>query len=103
MISLVVLPSAVRRAMWAWVRGSVAIRVKTIRQRAELACPVAAAVEAVAGLLAGGGVDGAGAAQRGEARLGAQPGGVVADGDQQRGGDLGSYAGFGQEPGWGAC
>ena len=37
MISMVVLPAAVRRAMLACVRGSVAIRVKTIRQRAEFA------------------------------------------------------------------
>jgi len=43
--------------------------------------PVAAAVEAVAALLAGGGVDQAGAAQRGETCLGAQPAGVVAGGD----------------------
>jgi hypothetical protein len=43
--------------------------------------PAAAAVEAVAALLAGGGVDRAGAAQRGETCLGAQPAGVVAGGD----------------------
>jgi hypothetical protein len=63
--------------------------------------PAAAGVEAVAALFAGGGVDGAGAAQRGEARLGAEPAGVVAGGDQQRGGGPGAYALFCQEAGWG--
>src|SRR5947207_8720861 len=42
--------------------------------------PVAAAVEPVAELLAGGGIDRAGAAQRGEAGLAADPAGVVAGG-----------------------
>ena len=45
--------------------------------------PVAAAVEPVADLLAGGGTGRAGAAQRGEAGLAADPGGVVPRGDQQ--------------------
>ena len=58
---------------------------------------VPAAVEAVADLFAGGGVYRAGAAQRGEACLGAQPAGVVADGDQQRAGGLGGGAFLGQE------
>jgi len=62
---------------------------------------VPAAVEAVAALLAGGGVDWADAAQRGEARLGAHPGRVVADGDQQRGRDAGAHACPVPEPGRG--
>ena len=63
--------------------------------------PVAAAVEAVAALLARGGVDRARAAQRGEARFGAQPAWVVAGRDQERGGGPGADAGSGQEAGGG--
>src|SRR5262249_39788037 len=59
--------------------------------------PVAAAVEPVAELLAGGGIDRAGAAQRGETGLAADPAGVVAGGDQQGGGDLSGHALLGQE------
>ncbi len=55
----------------------------------------------MAALLAGGGVDRAGAAQGGEARLGPQPAWVVAGGDQQRGGDNGADALLRQEPGRG--
>jgi hypothetical protein len=59
--------------------------------------PVAAAVEPVAELLAGGGAGRAGAAQRGEAGFLADPAGVVAGGGQQRGGDLGGDALPGQK------
>jgi hypothetical protein len=48
-------------------------------------------------LLAGGGINRAGAAQRGEAGLGAEPVGVVASGNQQLGGDLGGHALLGRE------
>jgi hypothetical protein len=50
--------------------------------------PVAAAVEPVPVGLAGAGRDGVGAAERGEGGLGVQPFGVVAGGDQQRGGGV---------------
>jgi hypothetical protein len=44
----------------------------------------------VAAVLAGGGVDRADPAQRGEPGLGGQPARIVADGDQQGAGDLGA-------------
>jgi hypothetical protein len=53
---------------------------------------VAAAVEAVPAGLAGGGLHRRGAAQRGERGLGVQASGVVAGGDQQRGGAVGPDA-----------
>jgi hypothetical protein len=59
--------------------------------------PVAAAVEPVADLLAGGGVHGAGATSRGEAGLAADPAGVVAGSGQQGGGDLGRRAPLGKQ------
>ena len=54
--------------------------------------PVAAAVEAVSLGLAGGCFDGADAAQGGEGGLASQPFGVVAGGDEQRGGGVGADA-----------
>jgi hypothetical protein len=51
---------------------------------------VPAAVEPVPAGLAGGGLHRRGAAQRGERGLGVQPPGVVAGGDQQRGGAVGA-------------
>jgi len=64
---------------------------------AALACRVAAAVEPVADLLAGGGIHRAGTAQGGEAGVAADPAGVAAGGGQQRGGDLPGHALLGQE------
>ena len=55
----------------------------------------------MAALLAGGGIDRAGAAQRGEAGLAVQPGRVVPDCDEQGAGDLGGYPLLAQKPRWG--
>ena len=58
---------------------------------------IAAAVEPVTGHLAGGGLDGAGAAQSSEGGFGAHALRVVAGGDQQRGGDFGADAVGGEQ------
>lgn len=56
-----------------------------------------AAVEPVTGHLARGRLDGAGAAQRSEGGFGAHALGVVAGGDQQRRGDVGTDAAGGEQ------
>ena len=62
---------------------------------------VAAAVEAVADGLPGGGCDGAGAAEGGEAGVAGEALGVVAGGDEERGGGVGSDAVGGEQGGIG--
>jgi len=58
---------------------------------------VAAPVEPVALVFAGGCFDRAGAAERGEGRFVAESAGVLAGGDDELGGDVGADAGFGQQ------
>lgn len=76
MISLVVLPSLVRRATYSRVPGIVSHAGHYDPPQRGVGLAVSTVVEAVADLLAGGGVDRADAVQRGEAGLAAQPVGL---------------------------